>query len=362
MVADIIFNGVTLGDHGVFYAPETADWHSWSETYKTIDKSNDSQHGGHWYGYSIEPKAFKLRCYFEDLQMHELDYVLSLFAPGNIGSLSFSERPWATYIVRVTKPFELMKYPSQNGTLSGTVVFYTTAYYPFATCDQQTIEAVQADRPQDLADMMNLTGIISNAQALAASNIPAAPITSQFTFLCNNAGNAMADTVLNIAGDVGTGVIIHNATTNQTCKIVKLTAANSTDMNRELRVDSKTGRTYLLDGATTINAYQYHESGFIQLAPSYPVKRSVAVTYNGTSITADTAVFDKTDAGKYVWLNGGWVKVTWYSSPTSLVVATPAATTDVYTADILRLNQITVTPVTTMSLTTFDLTYAGTFA
>jgi len=66
------FKGMHIKTYDVFYAPERQDWHIWDNSFKVIEKSVDSQDGGQWYGSTIQPKEFELRCYFEEISEFKL--------------------------------------------------------------------------------------------------------------------------------------------------------------------------------------------------------------------------------------------------------------------------------------------------
>jgi len=90
-----------------------------------------------------------------------------------------------------------------------------------------------------------------------------------------NPGTENAPCAIEIAGDVGGGIIIANATTGQKCEVVGLNTSN----NDYIIVDSLSGK--VLDNNGDF-AFLYHDNGFIDLASGYPRLDHVHVTANGS--------------------------------------------------------------------------------
>jgi hypothetical protein len=175
-----------------------------------------------------------------------------------------------------------------------------------------------------------------------------------------NAGTAPADTVIKIAGNVGDGVLITNATTGQRCKVINVTPDVTTTVNKWVEFVSKTGECLIKDAVTTSSAYRYHDNGYINLAPSAPLKRDIAVTASGNLLASDIAVFDEGDVGKHVFVDGAFVLITGFNNARSVSLENNI-TDGSYVVTPILLNVITVTPLSTMSLTTFEIDYKHTF-
>lgn len=359
---DFTFRGIDISTYGFYYAPEVSDWHVWDNEYKTEEAIVGSQDGGQWYGSSLQPKAFILRCYFEDVAEVSMSAFINLFSRDAYGKLIFGERPWLTYMARVVKAPEIMKYTSSDGTLSGTVTMNLTAYYPFATTDLTTIESASA--------FSTFSTIISATTGLiAAANMPVntevaedAKATAQFEQIFYNAGDATADTIIRIAGDVGTGVTIYNQETDQTCKVIGLTAANTETLNSWLEINSRTGECFITDGATQTSGYRYHDRSYINLAPSAPIQRAISIAYDGYDVVATTNIFSDCDIGKYMLIEGEYVEIITIVSPNTVITDSTSASTGTGTVDIITVNKITITPATTMSLSMFSVEFKSTFS
>lgn len=361
---DFSFNGVNISRYGLYYAPDTPGWHIWEPRYSTISKSVESQHGGQWYDTNVQPKEFDLRCYFENMTETNLAMALGLFPRGMRGPLVFDERNWITYDVRVVKPPSVNKHPAKGGTYSGIMTIALTAFYPFGTSELNTLADVRP-MDDDVNTIISTTGLIEQAtmpvNPVATS---AAPLDNQFVWLANNAGDEVADTIVRIAGDVGNGVIMHNADTNQTCKAIGLTKANTTNVGRWLEIHSKTGECFLTDGINKSKAYYMHDNGYLKLVPSAPILRAVSIHYENNKITLPNTGWHQlsfAEKGSSVRINNDWARINTIESSTSAFVDKAYETAGDTVSDILRLNKIVVTPTSTMSLTRFEIVHKNTF-
>lgn len=93
-------------------------------------------------------------------------------------------------------------------------------------------------------------------------------LTTQTEICLYNGGTERASVAIEIAGDVGEGVTIANATTGQKCSFVAMSKEVTTDKGRYIVSDGINGRTVLTDGATSVDASLYHDYGFIDLEPA----------------------------------------------------------------------------------------------
>lgn len=359
---DFSFKYTDISEYGLHYAPERNDWHIWGNDFKVIEKIVDSRDGGQHYGSTVQPKQFSLRCYFEEITEYQLAMVYSLFKKDAYGPLVFDERPWLTYTATVTKPPEIVKYPAHNGTYSGTVVFGMTAYNPFGYSTEHYTDSLSMDSRvlEKIDQFMATTGIVSMATAPVNSTISdTSPATAQFKHYYLNGGDAPAQTTITIAGDVGTGIDIYNYATKQTCRVIGLTDANTTNIGEALTINSQDGSCYMWMSGS--NGYRYHDKGYIQMAPNVPIYRNVGFYYDGEgNITSDSGPLSPLMENKHIYIDGGWRQIVGVFINTAWIDIF-GGTPGNYVSDIITLNPIIVTPVTTMNLTMFDVSYSHTF-
>lgn len=361
-MSNFTYRGVNLSDYGILYAPENKDWHIWVDGFRSFEQVIDSQHGGQWYGASVSPKEFELRCYFEDITEYQLSAATTLFSRGAYGNLVFDERPWLIYKARVVKPCAFEKYVSYDGKYSGLVTIYLTAHYPFATTDMVTLEdATQYTTKQSI--ILGTTGLIPSSQ-LPANTAPSSiiPRANAFTNLYLNAGDAEAHTIIKIAGDVGKGVTIYNQTNGMYCKVIGITAALTTSVSKWVEINSRTGEVFLTNGTVNDAGWKYHDRSFIDISPSAPIQRDKTITYAaGSTIGMADDFFSDESVGKFIRIGSAWRKITSVNSANSAVVdyTFPGAGSAV--TNIVRFNEVSVSPVEGMSLTKFELTSRHTF-
>lgn len=354
------YGGIHLSSYGIHLAQKKTDNHIWESDYRIIEDSVDSQDGGVWHGSSVGPKAFNLDCYFEDINEYQLTSFMHLFSRSQEGELVFDERPWLSYRARAVKTPEIEKY-AIGGRYSGRVRVYLKAYYPFATSTASTLD--------DTAIYGALQSLAKDTTCLIpAARMPSPPVTTagspqvtEFIYPIHNAGNAKADTIIRIAGDVSEGVIISNPSTNQICKVIGLTKALTTNVNKWLEIHSKTGECFITDGANRSPGWQYHDKGYIQLSGHSPILRDIPISYSGNTVTTSYDVFSQNDIGKSVFIDGKWATIVTINNTRSVVVNPPASSSGTGSTEIIHLNKIHIDPLSLMSLSKFEVIYKHTF-
>lgn len=358
-MAGFSYRGINISLYNAYWIPNNTEWHIWETPFKTVERANDSQDGSNWQGNTANPKAMELPCCFEHITEAQLTRLLGLFDKDTSGKLVFDERPWIEYFVRPVKMAEVTKYPTGKDLYSGTFTVYLTAHYPFGLCNIDTLEdgAVYTGL-QDV--LLGSTGLIKASQMPEAMDMP---LTEQAVKRAYNAGNRVADTIIRIAGDVGgTGLTLYNRQTKQTARIVGITKEITTNTNRWFEMDSRTGLCYLTDGSTATNGFQYHERGYIQLAPSAPVARDIEISYSGSNIVAEEGIFTDDSVGRSMFVDGQIATITSVLSPFEVVTDQSGMTAGSGTSDFVLFNDIVVTGNSGMSLTMLDIISKHTFS
>ena len=156
-----------------------------------------------------------------------------------------------------------------------------------------------------------------------------------------NPGTEAAHTVIRIAGDVGSGMLIRNLTTGQRCKIVDLKADSLLD-GQMLELDSYLGQTRTVLGEHVEMAFPFHDEGYITLAPCTPFVRSLRVNYTANSniITSDGGFLPHME-GQFVYL-GGWKKIRLVSSENRAVISEIMAESGSSETPIVTMNEIEI--------------------
>ena len=89
MTGGFSFCGTDIATIGLEYAPELENTYVYKPAKARIhEETFDGHNGGYYYGSSLEPKEFVLRCYFEEKEIDRglMARVENLFREGRSGS------------------------------------------------------------------------------------------------------------------------------------------------------------------------------------------------------------------------------------------------------------------------------------
>lgn len=371
MKGGFTFCGHDIADYGLEYAPENENLYVYAPTEAEMHiETYDGHHGGYFYYATKKPKEFVLRCIFEETQIDKglMTKIYNLFKIGKSGKLVFARKPWCYYYATVTENPK----PEFTNYLNGYITITMQASYPFArgestgleeeTEEQQKLHAFYS-LPGDLChdDVMLNTGQLEKEEmvpSLSYSNL-----SSATKILLVNPGTERAQVGIAASGDAGSGIIIANNTTKQKCRIVAMSKAITSDVNREVFIDGLNGKTLLRGEGINQIAFLYHDEGFIELEPSYPVIRKVFVSYEpGTKVTFINNIIEDI-VGKYIFIDHKWRKIITQEKDYLTVQAEDALTSAGSEQTMITLlNEIYVSPVSTMSLDKISFIYKPTYA
>ena len=359
MKGGFTFCGVDINDIGLEYAPELEDTYVYRSANTRIhEETFDGHDGGYFYGTSLEPKSFVLRCFFEEniIDKGFLTKVQYLFKVGKSGKLIFKRRPWCYYYATVVDFDDHGITNYMNGIIKITM----KAYYPVARCDSlyglrltPFYENMMANSALYDTDNMAPDQTFENIE-LTVPNV--------FPFILGNPGTERAKLTVVAAGDCGKGVIIKNKTTNQEMKLIAMSKDKTTNVNKHITVDGISGKTILssVDGSDAAIAFLYHDYGFIDLAPNYPAERNIFISSAEDDVVTVTNNITKDYEGKYIYVNG-WHKILEQSRNTfklddNVSVDRPFRTT------VMTMNELEVKPITTINLSKLSFQFKPTFA
>lgn len=352
------FCGVDIMKLGLEYAPEYSNTYVYSGATKNIEEQKvDAHDGGYFYGVSTPPKDFTLRCYFEDKDIRDgiFSKVAAVFRIGRTGKLVFQKRPWCWYTATVIglENNQLVNFKN------GFVTIKLRAYYPYARCDQLTID--QYDLNQ--YDILRNSAILTSAEKLPSMDLIADGETLDHVidFKLYNPGTEPACVAIEIAGDAVDGISIKNKTTDQTVSFVALSSASTG--GRYVVMDSMNGKTVLTDGNTSQLAFLYHDAGFLNLAPAYPILRNIAATWEDNATTVNVIdTIEEDVVGKYIYLQGNWHKILTMEDEHTLTLASTPGEAGFETTEIVAMNELTIVPKGNFSLTKLNFRYLPTFS
>lgn len=353
------FCGVDIAQLGLEYAPENANTYVFrTGEHKLSEQTFDGHDGGYYYGTTLMPKVFTLRCIYQDQHVNGgiLTNVTGFFRRGRSGRLVFQKRPWVWYAVTVVSvnPAQMTNY------MNGVVTIQLKAYYPFGRMDKLGYGA---------EDEM-LDTLLNNSALLEESKVPSPIVIAegeeleeQKTVLLYNGGTERADVAIEIAGDVGEGVTIANPATGESCKFVSMNKSDTTHAGKYVVCDGINGKTVLTNGMNGVINYMYHDEGFVTLEPAFPIKRNIRLTYTAgnAKIRSEKAVFTPDSVGQYVYLAGKWCRLASWINEHEMNM-TPAPQKDgIEETEMVRMNEIVITPTASMSLTRLNFVYSPTF-
>lgn len=352
MVESFSFCGVDVTDLGLEYVPDLENTYVYKPAEAEMhEETFEGHHGGYFYGATRKPKEFILRCCFEErIDKGLLAQFHSLFKVGRKGKLIFTKRPWCYYYATVTEidDTELLSYRS------GILKVSMKAGYPFGLCDD--FVNIRTDPFHD--EIALNTGLFENPDMILPTSFTS--ITKQTSFLLANPGTERASVGIKIQGNVGTGVNVTNSTTGQTCRFIGFDDDITTNSGKWVYVDGITGKVLLTNMASdTKLAFLYHDAGFIELDPGFPVLRDIYASSSGTTVTT-TNIIHEDLSGKYIFLDSSWCKITKSVDKHTFTTNKTANCTAVRTT-VMPLNEIVIKPDTFMNIN-IEFIYKPTFA
>lgn len=375
------FCGVDIADLHLSYAPEKEHTYVYRPAEVDVHQETFAGHdGGYLYGVTRKPKEFLLRCYFEDESIDQgiMEQIYHLFRMGKSGKLVFSRKPWCYYYATVTSS----PHPELSNYLNGMITITMTASYPFARGDAMFYnpeESKNIEKHQKIDEndfVLKSTALLEHEEWVPSLEpTKSYPITAAITagspILLHNPGTERSPLSVILSGDVGDGVLIKNITTKQECNIIALGGGN-----KYIYIDGLNGNTSLITYDNEYNiiskepGFVYHDYGFIDLSPAYPVVREVFMeSASGDRLTLYNNIYQDV-TGYYIYAADKWIKIVDQelldeSNQTVLTLKDPADANKISTnrkTTITKMNEITITPVTTMSLSHLKFSYKPTYA
>ena len=391
MTGGFSFCGINIASVGLEYAPELEDTYVYKATKPRIHSETfDGHDGGYYYGISKEPKEFVLRCFFEEKEVDRgiLAKVMNLFREGKSGKLVFDRRPWCYYYVVV----EQLDLSDLKNYLNGVITVNMKAYYPYGRSDNMTVKPNDKDYYRELEN----TAFFEKPEMVPAMNIcnPEQPIVEAVKesspILLANPGTEYAHVGIKIAGNVGQGVRIKNLTTGQSCKFVAMNENEFDGINSYVYLDSINGKCFSVKDGVTKTNFLYHDEGFLNLAPAFPMLRNITVRTSDGLVITNTKMYDRNAGetrefaeeqlkGRYIWIKNMWHEITGVgtdfidedprlqgnhniNNEHIIQIADDIGDDVTETTCICSLNRIIIEPVSTMKLTALSFIYKPTFA
>lgn len=352
------FCGINIADIGLEYVPENKDTYVYGPGETEVhEETFDGHDGGYIYGTTRKPKEFILRCFYEDKNISDgiMSKAHSLFRVGKSGLLIFDRRPWCYYYATVTSVDSSDMYNYRNGLLVVTM----KSYYPYARSVEingRMLCNLKTDPWHD--DIVANSAVLESEEMVPPTSFDSLP---QSQVLLYNPGTERASVGIVVAGEAGDGVTIRNRTTGQSCRYVGFKEDSG-----EVYTDGISGKTiYSKDGEKGL-AFLYHDYGFIELEPAFPILRDLYVSYKKFIVTAKNMLYQEEDekewyVGKYIYLDNGWYKIQECLDEHRLLLETEAGIGAIKTCVVL-MNEIEIETTQDTNLTKISFMYKPTFA
>jgi len=349
------FCGVDIAKFGLEYVPTLDQTYVFASSgYDIHQETFDSYNGGYFYGTTVRPKDFFLRCIYQNQHIAHglLDTVESFFKRGRTGRLVFRTREWVWYTATVIN----VDFSDLRNYENGFITIQLRAFYPFSRHDEIGLT------DSNMYD----NHIATNSGLLPLSVTPPTdigPLQHTIDTYLYNGGSERASVAIRIAGDAGDGITITNNTTNQSAKFIAFSKADTTEANKYIVSDSLNGKTIITDGTNSKMAFMYHDYGFIELAPSFPIERDVYVSVSKGSDTITLTGKDVDDdvIGKFVRIGTQWHKIIDKHNSHTLVLNHVFDYTGYERSDIAVVNEISIELSPTSDITKLEFVYKPTF-
>lgn len=337
------YNGIHCSEYNVWYVPDASDRWFASPEFETYEGEVSKKAGGYWYGRRTKIRSFKLKCYYEDIDLETREDIRNWLEADEEAELIFDSRPCAIYYVRPSNIVQGEEYTTLADNLcplySGTFEVTFTAYKPYGFLKEKYYTDIDVDNASIICGM------------LEENEMPALPTTSSRSFMLYNCGTITCDTIQRIGGS-GEDIIIENETNGTKCALESLPSEGY------LEIDSELGIIKVVNNGTGVIDYSYHDEGFMTLAPYLPRRNDIVVqTISGSSnVMMVNSSPRKSDVGRYIYLDDSWKKISGIGQGNVFTIDSAASFTGVVKTKIVTMNDITITG-TNLSLNKLEIDY-----
>ena len=337
------FNGIHTDTMKCYYIPDEEDRWFESPDFDVFDENVNWYDGGYYYGNHTKPREFKLDCYYEEITRAEREAIRRWLDKDEYGRLVFDNRPFCYYDVRPTKVVTGKEYAGTNAChadrlYSGTFTVTFTAYRPYG---KMMLTAYDDD------DM----GAKDYCGIMHEDDMPDSPTASSRNFLLYNPGTEPCDLIIEIAGTATNGLNIRNDTNNTECKLLGLPSSGT------LKIDGSIG--YISVGGE--KAFEFHDIGYVSLSSYGSIRRGVKASGTASTVTLTEMKTAPDMAGKYIRMDGEWIRINAVTSDTTLNVAkTFTGTVTEENGIITTMNDIRIYGDGEITLTALNIEYIPT--
>jgi len=342
-------DGIDVEDLGLHYAPEVKgnDTYVWNPAAaKVAEQIFESHDGGYYYGKSLQPKEFILRCYYEQTPQEEglLNEVLQFFYVGRLCTLSFERRPWLYYNVRITNVDINTMYNFQNGL----VIIRAKAYTPYSYSSKEYNDYDTSTWDYNIlynnSNIWNSGSILYPTKSLISSSTSISTVGNNYYLY--NPGDEPVNAKITVCANATAGLSIKSLTNNSQCLVQPITT------DKTIIIDGESAKTYDSSGNM---CFQYHKAGYLTLNPDKYLKNAT-FSINGTTITVSRQL----TAAEIVWIKARGFA---YNGSTAVRISNASGSTITLsdsisgTINICTLNKINISAATTATVNTLIVDY-----
>ena len=224
---------------------------------------------------------------------------------------------------------------------SGTFTVTFSAYEPYGFMTYKQID-----------DGVDLKGAEIYSGILPAEQMPELISETSTSGLIYNCGTQPCNTLIQIGG-TGTDIVISNETNGTFCSLLSLPESGY------LEIDSRLGKVTLVHNEQRDVFFEYHNEGYLTLAPYLPKQFNVGVEYKNGNATVSFYELTSLEnyLGKYIYLEEAWHKIVSVSEEDGTAELDTAMTTNGATlTKIVTMNEIRITG-TGMTLNKLSIDY-----
>ena len=263
------YNGIHCSDLGLYYIPSKDDLWFQDPEYDVYDEDIEWKHGGYYFSSKAKVRQFKLKCFFEEIDIAKRQAIKKWLKFNSEGRLIFDDMPFMYWHVHPGKVPVGNWYLDSNESHSGTVTITFNAYEPFGYMIRKSNPQKVMDNAEDYCNI------------ISSDDMPADPTTTSTEFDIYNPGTEECGMDIEISGESNVPIRFFNEANGTFCAFESLPTPPI-----RLHADGDTGyiSVYLPGADAAANGFTYHDKGFVSLVPNYGAS-NVQYTYGGKNGT-----------------------------------------------------------------------------
>lgn len=247
------FNGVHSSIFGLYYIPNADDRWFADPEYDVHDIDVAWKNGGYYFDSKVKNRTFKIKCFFEEIDLATRQRIKQWLKRGTRGILVFDDMPFVYWNVVPGKVPVGNWYLDTGDTHSGTVTITFTAYEPFGYLTRKGNGNYDYDDNSE-----------AYCRFIKLSEMPADPTTASTSFDIYNPGTEDCGLSIDVSGTSTNPIRFYNETNGTYCEF------NSIPSAFHVSIDGDTGFVSIYaNGSTRRNSgFEYHDKGIVKLSPN----------------------------------------------------------------------------------------------